>query len=178
MPSRARLTLTLACLAIAACVGGSGAGVPEINPERLVTVKFDSVIPRRITLQINDQRRPLPANSDTMLAEVTRAVTTILERAGIAVVPEAPSQLVFDFSYPDSAAVKGLDPVDCIVMNGSLHFPNDADAHSMAESCWGGKNLYGMRMSNDVNGVYEYVINGNMKTLDEVWNPRPKKPGT
>lgn len=157
---------------LTACVGGSGAGTPVIKPERLVSVKFDSVVPRKTTLHVTDQRRPLPANSDTMLAEVTKAVTIILERASIAVVADAPSQLTLDLSYPDSAEAKGLSPVDCIVMNGHLHFPNGADARSMALSCWGAKNIYGMRMNNDVNGVYEYVINQNMKALDDSWAPK------
>lgn len=161
------------CLCVAsACAAGSGAGVPQISPDKLVKVSFDSVVPRRLTLTINDLRRPLPANSDTMLAEVDKAVRTILERADITVASEAPGHLTLDITYPDSGEVKDMDPEDCITMDGTLTVADGREARSMAMSCWGNKNAYGMRVGNDATGVYEYVINGNMKMLDEAFIPK------
>lgn len=162
-----RFLVAAACLGLAtACVGGSGAGVPRISPEKLVTVSFDSVVPRRLTLTITDHRRPLPANSDTMVAAVDEAVRTILQRANITVAAEAPGHLLLDITYPDTSDTKGMKPEDCITMDGTLKLSDGREVGSMAMACWGNKNLYGMRVGNDVNGVYEYVINTNMKTLD------------
>ena len=174
-PTMTRLKLSLASLGfglLAACAGGSGSGVPHLDPQRLVHVTLDSVQPRRLDVALTDERQPRPANSDTMLLQVGQAVRTIVTRAGIEVESGAPSHLAIRFTYPDSA-LRGNEPQDCIVMSAVIRLENGGGATSQATSCLTYKNLYGMRVSNDPSGVYEDVVNMTFKGLDGLLSPHP-----
>jgi hypothetical protein len=165
--SPAAATRTLALVLLTACAGGSGSGSPHLRPERLVHVRLDSVVPRQVILALTDERRPRPANSDTMLTEVDHAVRSILTEAGIAVDTGAPNSLRIKLTYPDSAW-HGMKPEDCIVMSAVLRLRTGSHATSGATSCLTYKNLYGMRVASNPTGVYEDVVNTTLKGLDEV----------
>jgi hypothetical protein len=160
--------ITFALAILTACAGGSGSGVPHLSPERLVHVTLDSVMPRQLLLVLSDERRPRPANSDTMLTEVDRAVRTILTEAGIAVDTSAPNSLRIKVTYPDSIW-HGMKPEDCIVMSAALRLRTGSQATSGATSCLTYKNLYGLRVASNPTGVYEDVVNTTLKGLDEVF---------
>ena len=152
---------------LAACAGGSGSGVPHLAPQRLVHVTLDSILPRRLDVALSDKRTPRPANSDTMLVEVGRAVRTIVTNAGIELTSGAPSHLAITFTYPDSDW-HGMKPEDCIVMSAVVRLQNGGTVTSGATSCFTYKNLYGIRTASDPTGVYEDVVNVTFKGLDDL----------
>lgn len=164
--------ITFALAPLTACAGGSGSGVPHLRPERLVHVTLDSVMPRQVLLTLSDERRPRPANSDTMLTEVKRAVRTILTEAGIAVDTGAPNSLLLKVTFPDSSW-HGMKPEDCIVMSAVLRLRTGSQATSAATSCLTYKNLYGLRVASNPTAVYEDVVNTTLKGLDEVLSGHP-----
>lgn len=167
LPSRPSVLTSVVLTLLAACAGGSGSGVPHLDPQRLVHVTLDSILPRRLDVVLSDERKPRPANSDTMLVEVGQAVRTIVTRAGIEVESGAPSHLAITFTYPDSSW-HGMKPEDCIVLSAVVRLKDGREATSGATSCFTYKNLYGMRTASDPTGVYEDVVNVTFKGLDQL----------
>lgn len=162
---RAGLAGVVATLGFTACVGGSGAGVPKLAPSRMVQVRFDSVQPRLIKVVVVDARDPRPTKSDDMLKSVGHAVTAVMTQAGIDVQPEAPNTITLVVGYPD-AALRGMRRQDCVELRADLKVMTGSHESSSASSCFAEKNIYGMRMGNDVDGVYEEVVNATLASLD------------
>lgn len=151
------------------CVSGSGTGSPRLREKRLIHVTLDSVTPRELSLVIADTRVPLPANSDSMVAHIDLAMRSVLAGAGIEVRANSVNTLTVQVGYPDQP-VGGHKPEDCIAIRGRLRLEQHGVVSSMGESCFGLRNIYGMRIANDSKGVYETAVSGMFEGLDKAFD--------
>lgn len=163
-----RVLVRPACmlLVLSACASASGAGVPKLNPERLVAVSFTPLVPRQLDLALADGRAPRPVTSAATVGELERAMRAVMTRAGVTVESGARNRLALTLGYPDEEPAN-FSREDCIELSGRLFLGDESEAYATAVSCFAETHVSGFRVGSDASAVFEQVLNIVLKSLDE-----------
>lgn len=151
-------TLPLAC----AMKGQSIKDVPTIKSEN-IHAQLRDLPKKELSLTIVDSRKTdVRAQSETLRAEVRRAVAEALEKNGTAVLATGANNLTLTIEDYETGKFKE----GCVKTSGLLLIPQKAKVKAEASACNETRNPFGSKLSADITKAYEEALSLLFKNLD------------
>lgn len=145
------------------CAPATGVALPHPDVAAIHHPVFEAMAPRAVGLSIEDAREPLPPLSSETVAELDRVLRQVFAESGIRVDGGSPYSLHVRLVYPPVR--EPFKPGDCVKMVGTFRGPR-GELMPEHEQCFGHRNVYGGRLSNQVDQVYTEMLNSIMTMLD------------
>jgi hypothetical protein len=146
-----------------ACTSPSKA--PGLDPDDLMTLKFNAINPRNIHLVVQNQRKVNHDAGNWKEAEkaVYTAVSGALVRGGFTVKDSSKNRLlilVMDYDGPKQ-------PGECVKINGNLHAKWGSEVAAEAFACQQYRHITGISLGGDVSEAYRMALNTVFDQLEK-----------